>query len=171
MHSLRRMAFMATFKVDNHLHDLRTVRAFCVGMAIYIRPADTWPGPTLMNQILPGLINYRVGYRFFHFLKIQSGSQPEPNPFIYKLKILKYPHIYIYIYTHLERSENKDTKRDWLCVKCFSLFIHDFLVGLFIFQLFNFILWFSLPILKSLLFFKNFCMWVFHSLISLIFST
>ena len=32
---------MATFKVDNHLHDLGIVRAFCVGMAIYIRPADT----------------------------------------------------------------------------------------------------------------------------------
>ena len=38
---------------------------FSVGMAIYIRPADTRPGPTLMGRILPGPIKNRVGYGFF----------------------------------------------------------------------------------------------------------
>ena len=75
-------------------------------MAIYIRPADTRSGPTLMGQILPGLINYRVGYglkknltRVRDFAK--TRPEPEPNPFIYMLKILKYPHIYIYIYMYV----------------------------------------------------------------------
>ena len=45
-------------------------------MAIYIRPADTQPGLTLMGLILPSSINYRAG----------SGSDfihtwPEPDPF------------------------------------------------------------------------------------------
>ena len=40
-------------------------------MAIYIRPVDTWSGPTLMGRILPGPINYRAGYGFF--LKPETG--------------------------------------------------------------------------------------------------
>ena len=34
-------------------------------MAIFARPASTRPGPTLMGQVLPGLIRNRVGYEFF----------------------------------------------------------------------------------------------------------
>ena len=34
-------------------------------MAIFARPADTRPGPTLMGRILPGPFRKRVGYGFF----------------------------------------------------------------------------------------------------------
>ena len=79
-------------------------------MAIYIQPTDTRPDPTLMGQILPDLINYRVGYRFLKIKKkkTRSGSgsgpgfihtrpepglEPKPNPF--KGKIPKYPNLLI----------------------------------------------------------------------------
>ena len=72
-------------------------------MAIYIRPADTRPGPILMGQILPFLINYRVGYGFFlkkkkkkkKKKKTQSGSgsgsgfmhtRPELDPNTHNIK-------------------------------------------------------------------------------------
>ena len=35
-----------------------------IGMAIRVRPVDTWFGPTLMGQILPDPINNRVGNGF-----------------------------------------------------------------------------------------------------------
>ena len=58
-----------------------------LGMAIYIQPEDTRPGPTLMGRILPDPINYRVGYGFFFFFKPELGSGrvrvlciPDSNP-------------------------------------------------------------------------------------------
>ena len=74
-------------------------------MAIFARPAGTWPGPTLMGWVLPGPIRNRVGYGF--------KKKPEAGPgFIKKiwdptqnlarlntrhLKLQKYP-VYIYSY-------------------------------------------------------------------------
>ena len=46
-------------------------------MAIFARPADTWSGPTLMGQVLPGPIKNRAG---FGFLK----KKPETGPGFYK---------------------------------------------------------------------------------------
>ena len=43
-------------------------------MAIYIRPADTWPDLTLMGRILPDSINYRVGYGFKKKKKPEASS-------------------------------------------------------------------------------------------------
>ena len=63
-----------------------------LGMAIYTRPADTRPGPTLIGRILPGPINYRVGYGFKKkkpetspgqvqvFAKTWPEPEPEPEP-------------------------------------------------------------------------------------------
>ena len=57
-----------------------------LGMAIYIRPVDTRPGLTLMGRILPGLINYRVGYVFFFKItevglgRVRDLQKPGPNP-------------------------------------------------------------------------------------------
>ena len=42
-------------------------------MTIYIRPADTRFGPTLMGRILPGPIKNRVGYGF-------KKKKPEVGP-------------------------------------------------------------------------------------------
>ena len=42
-------------------------------MTIYIRPANTQLGPTLMGRILPGPINYRVEYRL-------KKKKPEAGP-------------------------------------------------------------------------------------------
>ena len=39
-----------------------------LGMAIFARPASTWPGPTLMGRVLPGSIRNRVGYEFYLFI-------------------------------------------------------------------------------------------------------
>ena len=63
-----------------------------------------------MGRILPGPINYRVGYGFFkkkNNKKTQSGfelglgfihtrPEPRPGPDLFKGKILKYPNLYIY---------------------------------------------------------------------------
>ena len=60
-------------------------------MAIFARPASTRPGPTLMGQVLPGLIRNRVGYEFFfknpkgvqvgsRFYKKNPRLDPKPGP-------------------------------------------------------------------------------------------
>ena len=51
-----------------------------VGMAIFARPADTRPDPTLMGRILPGPFRNRVGYGF-------KKKKPETGPgFIKKIQ-------------------------------------------------------------------------------------
>ena len=79
-------------------------------MAIFARPADTRPGPTLMGRILPGPFRNRVGYGFKK-KKPETGpgrvrvllKKPRPDPYKnpYKTrypKLQKYPTIYIYSY-------------------------------------------------------------------------
>ena len=39
-----------------------------LGMAIFARPASTWPGPTLVGRVLPRSIRNRVGYEFYLFI-------------------------------------------------------------------------------------------------------
>ena len=50
-----------------------------IGMAIFARPVGTRPGPTLMYQVLPGLIRNKVGYGFFKKknpkrVRVESGK-------------------------------------------------------------------------------------------------
>ena len=47
-------------------------------MAIYIWPADTRPGPTLMGRILPGPLRNRVGYGFIK--KKKKKKKPDSSP-------------------------------------------------------------------------------------------
>ena len=78
-------------------------------MAIFARPADTRPGPTLMGRILPGPFRNRVGYGFKK-KKPEMGPgrvrvllkkpRPDPRPDPYKTrypKLPKCPNIYIYL--------------------------------------------------------------------------
>ena len=68
-------------------------------MAIYIWPADTRPGPTLMGRILPGPLRNRVGYGFIkkkkNPIRVQVLSktrlEPEPGYDPITLKLLKPP--------------------------------------------------------------------------------
>ena len=57
-------------------------------MAIFARPVDTRPGPTLMGRVLPGPIRNRVGYEFLK-KKTRNGfgsglsfikKKPKPDP-------------------------------------------------------------------------------------------
>ena len=48
-------------------------------MAIFARPADTRPGPTLMGRVLPGPIKNRVGYGFKKKKKTRNGSGSGPD--------------------------------------------------------------------------------------------
>ena len=84
---------------------------FLLGMAIFARPVDTRPGPTLMGRILPDPFRNRVGYGFKK-KKPETGTgrvrvllkkpRPDPRPDPYKNpyktrypKLQKYPNIYI----------------------------------------------------------------------------
>ena len=67
-------------------------------MTIYIRPANTQLGPTLMGRILPGPINYRVEYRLKKKkTRSRSGfhSYPDPDPTHLRVKYEITPSIYI----------------------------------------------------------------------------
>ena len=63
-------------------------------MAIFARPADTQPGPTLMGWVLPGPIKNRVGYGLKKKnpkrVRVGSGyekTRPEPDPLPFLLGI------------------------------------------------------------------------------------
>ena len=56
-------------------------------MAIFARPADTRPGPTLMGRILPGPFRNRVGYGLKKKPETGPGrvrvlfKKPRPDPY------------------------------------------------------------------------------------------
>ena len=70
-------------------------------MAIYIWPADTRPGPTLMGRILPDPLRNRVKYRFIkkkkkkNLIRVQVLSKTRLEPELeydpITLKLLKPP--------------------------------------------------------------------------------
>ena len=82
-------------------------------MAIFARPADTRPGPTLMGRILPGPFRNRVGYGFNKKnpkrVRVGSGfylKNPDPtrDPTRIKTRIKpgtqNYKNTLIYIYSY-----------------------------------------------------------------------
>ena len=77
-----------------------------IGMAIFARPVDTWPSPTLMGRVLPGPIKNRIEFGFLKkknpkrsgsgsgFYKNLTRTWTQPDPL--KTEITKKnPNIYI----------------------------------------------------------------------------
>ena len=56
-----------------------------IGMAIFARPVDTWPSPTLMGRVLPGPIKNRIEFGFFKKknpkrVRVGFGVLQKPDP-------------------------------------------------------------------------------------------